>query len=89
MINTDYKIFDKYIAQLIVNFQSLNNRQGSGAFDNFLSASQYIPAYQWFINNVPKGSRVLDRGCGTGHFTDFRLNTGMRSFHTALIFQIF
>ena len=68
--------FDEYVTQLIINFQSLNNRQGSEAFDSFLSASQYIPAYQWFINNVPKGSCVLDWGCGTGHFSDFLTRHG-------------
>lgn len=67
---------DLYINQLLAKFSHLTERQGTEAFDNFFSASQYIPAYQWILNNVPKTARILDWGCGTGHFSDFLVNYG-------------
>ena len=36
MTNTDHGTFDEYVAQLVLRFASLKNRQGSEAFDNFV-----------------------------------------------------
>ena len=76
MTNAAHRPFDEYVALLVDKFASLKNRQGSEAFDNFVSASQYLPAYQWIADNVPTGSRILDWGCGTGHFSDFLSQRG-------------
>lgn len=70
------KIFDEYILGLVNNFQSLKARQGSEAFDNFISASQYLPAYHWINAEINKNSKILDWGCGNGHFTDFLTQHG-------------
>jgi SAM-dependent methyltransferase len=71
MKNTKISLFDDYIVHLVRCFESLESRQGSEAFDNFVSASQYIPAYRWITENIGKSAKVLDWGCGNGHFTDF------------------
>jgi len=76
MTNARPDPFDDYIALLVDRFATLEQRQGSEAFDNFVSASQYLPAYRWIGTNVPAGSRILDWGCGTGHFSDFLNRNG-------------
>lgn len=65
-----------YINQLLLKISSLSNRQGSKAFDNIKSANQYRPAYEWVLNNVPQNSKILDWGCGIGHFSDFLFEFG-------------
>lgn len=70
------KDIDLYINELLVKFSHLTERQGTEAFDNFFSASQYIPAYQWILINVPRTAKILDWGCGTGHFSDFLTRFG-------------
>ena len=76
MTNAGPAAFDQYVASLVARFATLEHRQGSEAFDPFVSASQYLPAYRWIANNVPAGSRILDWGRGTGHFSDFLHQSG-------------
>jgi SAM-dependent methyltransferase len=47
-----------------------------GAFDGLLVASQYRVPYGLTIQYVPRGSDVLDWGCGDGHFSRFLLGQG-------------
>jgi SAM-dependent methyltransferase len=76
MSNAGPDVHDEYVASLVARFATLEFRQGSEAFDTFVSASQYLPAYRWITQNVPAGSRILDWGCGTGHFSDFLQRNG-------------
>jgi SAM-dependent methyltransferase len=76
MINIEARLFDKYLVELVRRFKSLELRQGSEAFNNFVSASQYIPAYRWITNNIANSAKVLDWGCGNGHFSDFLWQRG-------------
>lgn len=38
-------------------------------FQSFVSASQYLRLYNLFTKYVPTNSKVLDWGCGNGHFS--------------------
>jgi SAM-dependent methyltransferase len=44
---------------------------GAEQFSSLLSASQYRKAYEVVLRRVPRGARVLDWGCGRGHFSYF------------------
>ncbi len=46
--------------------------------ENLATASQYWMMYEKVLQRVPAGSRVLDWGCGDGHFTFFLLHHGYR-----------
>ena len=59
-------------------FNVLHNQQ-LNAFGDVTSASQYWLAYETFLKIYPKVNpkiRVLDWGCGTGHFSYFLLKSG-------------
>jgi SAM-dependent methyltransferase len=45
-------------------------------FENRISASQYSRLYELIQKFLPCGSRVLDWGCGNGHFSFFLLRFG-------------
>ncbi|VAX27799.1 hypothetical protein MNBD_NITROSPINAE05-759 [hydrothermal vent metagenome] len=60
-------------------FQTLKSYQ-LFAFDNIATASQYWIAYEHFLKSVTvPGARVLDWGCGSGHFSYFLLNNGFKT----------
>lgn len=60
-------------------FQALESYQ-LFAFDNIASASQYWIAYEHFLKSVTApGARVLDWGCGSGHFSYFLLHNGFKT----------
>lgn len=46
------------------------------AFDGLLVASQYRLPHGLTLTRAARGSRVLDWGCGDGHFTRFLLEAG-------------
>jgi ubiquinone/menaquinone biosynthesis C-methylase UbiE len=64
-------MIDLYVETLLRNFKDFNEKQGSQAFESMFSASQYIPAYNWILENINRNSKVLDWGCGNGHFSHF------------------
>jgi len=58
------KIFDELNAKQIYHFGS------------YISASQYIRAYNLVRKYLKDGSLILDWGCGSGHFSYFLLSLG-------------
>lgn len=64
-------MIDSYVETMIKNFRGFEEKQGSQAFDSIFSASQYMPAYNWVLKNVKPSSKILDWGCGNGHFSHF------------------
>ena len=70
--------WDKKEQRWIESFKALHNQQVK-AFDNLISGSQYWLAYETFLKIYPQVNpkiRVLDWGCGTGHFSYFLLKSG-------------
>jgi len=60
-------------------FQTLQKFQ-LFAFDNIATASQYWMVYENFLKHVTSpGARVLDWGCGNGHFSYFLLSNGFKT----------
>ena len=60
------------------SFKALHNQQLK-TFSNLISGSQYWLAYETFLKIYPQVNpkiRVLDWGCGTGHFSYFLLKSG-------------
>jgi len=49
-----------------------------GTFGSCISADQYLPLYALWQKWVPRGARVLDWGCGNGHFSFFLTQAGHR-----------
>ncbi len=48
-------------------------------FDNPATAAQYWIVYEYVTRMVESGARVLDWGCGDGHFSAFLLHQGYRA----------
>ncbi len=48
-------------------------------FENLATASQYWIVYEKFLNYANSGVKVLDWGCGDGHFSYFLLNQGFKA----------
>ena len=70
--------WDKKEQQWMESFNILHYQQ-LNAFGDVTSASQYWLAYETFLKIHPQGNpkiRVLDWGCGTGHFSYFLLKSG-------------
>ena len=61
--------FEKYI-DLFARLDEFEVTQ----FESYISASQYLLAYQLVLENVPSSASVLDWGTGTGHFSLFLLD---------------
>ena len=57
--------------QELVELQKKNPELGLLQFDNLISASQYMLLYRLVLQYLPRGIRVLDWGCGNGHFSSF------------------
>lgn len=60
--------------QIIEELSELDSRDQFNKLTQFrslVSGFQYHHLYKLFLNNVPIGSRVLDWGCGNGHFSYF------------------
>jgi SAM-dependent methyltransferase len=47
-------------------------------FGNRVTADQYRIVYAAVLAHMPRGAKVLDWGCGNGHFSYFLLKTGYR-----------
>ena len=70
--------WDKKEQRWIESFKALHNQQLK-AFSNLISGSQYWLAYETFLKIYPQVNpkiRVLDWGCGSGHFSYFLLKSG-------------
>lgn len=69
-----------FIRQFVERLRALalraKEKQGSEALESIVSLYQYAPAYRWILANIPRGSRVLDWGCGNGHFSIFLREAG-------------
>lgn len=55
----------------LVDVQKKNPQLGLEQFDNPINAAQYFSLYKLVFQHLPVGIRVLDWGCGNGHFTHF------------------
>ncbi|MEB3264442.1 MAG: methyltransferase domain-containing protein [Synechococcus sp.] len=71
--------FAKRIQENSTDVHSLRKR---GHFGSLFSASQYHLPYQLVRAVAPRQGRVLDWGCGNGHFTRFLLEEGYTDIHT-------
>ena len=66
---------DGYIQEL-VELQIKNPELGLLQFDNPISASQYRLLYELSQSYLPDKCRVLDWGCGNGHFAYYLIQRG-------------
>lgn len=70
--------WDKKEQRWMESFKALHNQQLK-EFSNLISGSQYWLAYETFLKIYPQVNpkiRVLDWGCGSGHFSYFLLKSG-------------
>ena len=70
--------WDKKEQRWMESFKALHNQQLK-TFSNLISGSQYWLAYETFLKIYPQVNpkiRVLDWGCGSGHFSYFLLKSG-------------
>jgi SAM-dependent methyltransferase len=75
---------DAILAELVERAGSAG-RDELLAFRTRVSARQYLPVYDLARAWIPAGSRVLDWGAGSGHFTVFLARAGFRP--TAFSFE--
>lgn len=66
----------QFLKELLQLGLKIKKKQGSEAIESLASLHQYIPAYRWILANLPVGSKVLDWGCGNGHFSVFLREAG-------------
>lgn len=66
---------DDYLQEL-VELQRQNSELGLLQFDNIISASQYRLLYDLSQTFLPAQSRILDWGCGNGHFSYYLIRRG-------------
>jgi len=66
----------QFVERLRALAVSAQEKQGSEALESVASLYQYAPAYRWVLTNIPPGARVLDWGCGNGHFSIFLREAG-------------
>lgn len=83
---------DHFIASLRQLFKKLPERQRSEAFDSLTSIRQYRRSYQWILANTKDNAKVLDWGCGNGHYSFFLMKFGYDTtsygFETPEVFSI-
>ncbi len=71
-------VAEQRVAEL---FAAIRRDDSAGVIDQFASlpaASQYRKLYELTERYVPRGSHVLDWGCGRGHFSYFLVKRGFR-----------
>ncbi len=61
---------DRFIREM-EELHKNNPELGLLQFDNLINASQYLLLYRLVFQYLPRGIRVLDWGCGNGHFSFF------------------
>jgi SAM-dependent methyltransferase len=59
--------FDTILREIV----KLEEKTDSVALGSLTSARQYVPLYETVVARTPKQGRVLDWGCGNGHFSYF------------------
>jgi predicted RNA methylase len=57
------------IVREIMKLENASHVYSLFQFQSFVSASQYFRLYNLFTKYVPTNSKVLDWGCGNGHFS--------------------
>jgi SAM-dependent methyltransferase len=67
------------IIKELIEIQGQYPTYGLYQFQSLVSANQYYKLYQILSKYVVKGSRVLDWGCGNGHFSYFLLKAGYQT----------
>lgn len=83
---------DNFIGSLRQLFKQMPERQESRAFDSLTSIRQYKKSYEWILANTNHNSKVLDWGCGNGHYSLFLMKFGYEvtsyGFETPEVFVI-
>jgi hypothetical protein len=64
------------IIQELISLQERNNNFNLVQFESRVGADQYLPVYRFIKKTIPLGSKVLDWGCGEGHFSYFLCRSG-------------
>ncbi|HYQ86273.1 MAG TPA: methyltransferase domain-containing protein [Bacteroidota bacterium] len=62
----------------LISFHRSNGDFNLDVFGNRLSSDQYRIAYESTISSLPEGAKVMDWGCGNGHFSYFLARMGFR-----------
>jgi SAM-dependent methyltransferase len=60
----------------LISFHRSNGEFNLDVFGNRVGSEQYRIAYECTLRELPKGARVLDWGCGNGHFSYFLASMG-------------
>ena len=68
---------DAVIGELITSHWS-DAALNLDVFGNCVSAGQYRIVYEAALSHLPDGAKVLDWGCGNGHFSYFLMRMGFR-----------
>ena len=68
---------DALIGELIA-FRWSDDALNLGVFGNRVGSDQYRIVYRAALEHLPGGAKVLDWGCGNGHFSYFLMKMGFR-----------
>lgn len=71
--------FEEVSRELLSRYAHCLDRDGSEAFDTLASVYQYHLLYSVITQMVPAGAKVLDWGCGSGHFSWFLHRQGYQA----------
>ena len=64
--------------QIYRQFQASGMQDKIGNWNNLITYSQYKKAFETTLSKVSSNSKVLDWGCGNGHFSYFLILSGFR-----------
>lgn len=78
-MNTSIKSITSEVIEELILFQEKNNNFNLTQFESLVSAHQYQILYNFINTTVPPKSRILDWGCGEGHFSYFLYRRGYKT----------
>ena len=77
-LNPPQEVLLDEVAGDLIAFRWKDGALNLDVFGNRVTSGQYMIVYEAALAHLPRGEKVLDWGCGNGHFSYFLLKAGYR-----------